>query len=72
MRTPSGSDGFDLVQFLFDAVDDVERVLAVAHHDDAADHFAFAVQFRDAAPEVAAEMHGADILHIDRRAVYRL
>jgi hypothetical protein len=27
----------------------VERVLAVAHHDDAADHLALAVEFRDAA-----------------------
>ena len=60
------------VEFLFDAVDDVERVLAVAHDDDAADDFAFAVQFRDAAPDVGAEMDRADILHVNRRAVLDL
>ena len=67
-----GQRGFDFLQLLLDAVDDVQRVLAVAHDDDAADRFALAVEFRDAAPQVRAEMHGADILHIDRRAVHDL
>ncbi len=60
---------FDFLDFLFDTIDDVERVLAVTHHHDAADGLAFAVQLRDAAPDVAAEMHGADVLHVNRRAV---
>src|SRR5436190_10781132 len=59
---------FDLVDFLFDAIDDVERVLAVTHHDNAANGFAFAVQFRDPAPDIAAEMHGAHVLHVNWRA----
>ena len=67
-----GQRGLDFLELLLDAVDDVERVFAVAHDDDAADDFAFAVQLRDAAPEVAAEMHGADVLDIDRRAVLDL
>ena len=31
----------------FDAVDDVQRILPIAHHDDAADRLAFAVPFGD-------------------------
>ena len=42
-----GQRGFDFLHLLFDSVDDVEGVLAVAHDDDAADDFPFAVQFRD-------------------------
>src|SRR6266576_4366903 len=60
--------GFDFFDFLFDTIDDVERVLAVTHHHDPANGLAFAVQFRDPAPDIAAEMHGADVLHINRRA----
>ena len=60
---------FDLLDFLFDTIDDVERVLAVTHHDDPANGLAFAVQFRDPAPDIAAEMHGADVLQVNRRAV---
>ena len=37
-------------------LDDLARVRAVAHDDDAADGFAFAVQFGDAAPHVGAEL----------------
>src|SRR4029077_8536692 len=59
---------FDLVDFLFNAIDDVERVLAVTHHDNTANGLAFAVQFRDPAPNIAAEMHGAHVLHVNRRA----
>src|SRR5207244_5259009 len=58
----------DLVDFLFDAINDVERVLAVTHHDDPANRLAFAVQFRDSAPDIAAKMHGAHVLHVNRCA----
>src|SRR5207248_686470 len=47
---------------------DVERILAVTHHNDPANGLALAVQFRDPAPDIAAEMHGADVLHVNRRA----
>src|SRR5205823_1851822 len=59
---------FDLIDFLFDTIDDVERVLAVTHHNDPTNGLAFAVQFRDSAPDIAAEMHGAHVLHVNWRA----
>src|SRR6266513_3922897 len=51
----------DPVDFLFDTIDNVERVLAIAHHHDATDGLAFAVQLRDASADVAAEMHVGDV-----------
>jgi len=33
----------DFLQFLLDAVDDPQRVFAIAHHDNAADYFAFSI-----------------------------
>src|SRR5438552_3032275 len=59
---------FDLVDFLFDTINDVERILAVTHHNDPANGLAFAIQFRDPAPDIAAEMHGAHVLHVNWRA----
>ena len=56
------------LQFLhlrLDPVDDVERVLAVAHHDDAAHVVAQPVEVGDAAPDLGAERHVADILQQD-------
>src|SRR5713101_8349945 len=52
---------FDLLNFLFYTVDDTQRVLAVTHHNDPANSLAFAVQFRDPAPDIAAEMHGGSV-----------
>ena len=66
---PFGQRRFDLLDFLFDAVNDIERVLAVAHHYDSADGFAASVQFGDTTPNVAAEMHSGDVLQINRRPV---
>src|ERR1043166_1207251 len=60
---------FDFFQLFFNAVDDGKRVFAVTHDDDSADSLAFAIEFRDAAPNVAPEMHRTDILHVNRRAV---
>src|SRR5207244_7312320 len=65
-----GQRRFDLLDFLFDTVDDIERVLAVTHDHDATDSFAASVQFSDAAPDIPAEMHRADVLQINRRAVF--
>src|SRR4029077_18208539 len=59
---------FDLIDFLFGAFCDVERVLAVPQQDKAANGLAFAAQFRDPAPDIAAEMHGANVLHVNSRA----
>src|SRR5438132_1876488 len=61
--------GFDLLDFPFYTVDNVERVFAVTHDNNAADGLAFAIQLRDAAPDVAAKMDAADVLHVNRRAV---
>src|SRR5205814_7073228 len=47
----------------------VERVLAVPHHNDAANGLTFAVQFRDPAPDIPAEMHGAHVLYVNWRAL---
>src|SRR6266571_4536067 len=63
---------FDLLDFLFYPVDHVEGVLAVAHDHDATDSFAASVQFSDTAPNVAAKMHGGDVLQINRRPVLDL
>src|SRR6266850_990960 len=46
---------FNLLDLLFDAVDDIERVLAVTHDDDPANSFALAVQLSDAAANVRAK-----------------
>ena len=76
IRTVVGADDLnagrkrrlDLFDFLLDAIDQIERVLAVAHDHDAADHFAFAVQLRDAAPHVRPQSHRSDVAHQNRRA----
>ena len=57
----------DLADFLLYAVDGRKRVLAVAHHDDAADHFA-AVHVERAAPEIAADLHGRDVFKVNGNA----
>ena len=51
-----------------DTFDHAERVLAEAHDDDAADHFAFAVQFGDAPSNVGADAHLGHVAHAHRRA----
>jgi hypothetical protein len=66
--TPSGSDGFSSAELGLDPADDVERVLALAHHDDAADHVALAVEIGDTAPHLRPERHLGDVLDLDRRA----
>src|SRR5439155_347893 len=57
------------LDFLFYGIDDVERVLAVTHHDDAANDFATPIEFRYTAPDITAEMDVCDIFQINRRAV---
>src|SRR5438132_6253546 len=57
------------LDFLFYGIDDVECVLAVTHHDDAANDFAAAVELSHPTPDVTAEMDVCDIFQINRRAV---
>ena len=47
--------GLHLLEARLDAVDDLARVLAVAHDDDAAHGIALAVEIRDAAPDLGSE-----------------
>ena len=62
--------GFDIRELLLDAVDDIQRVHAVAHHDDAANGFSLAVPFghslADVRPEgdcsQVADQHGRAVL----------
>src|SRR5665213_2713644 len=61
--------GFYLLEFLFDAINHRQRIFAVTHDHDAADHFTFAVQFSHSPPQVRAEVNRADILDIHRRAI---
>ena len=53
------------------ALDDVERVLALPHDDDAADGVADAVEVGDAAADVGADRHLRHVPHQDRRARLR-
>ena len=47
--------GLELLELVLDALDDVERVLALPHDDDAGHDVAGAVQVGDAAPQVRTE-----------------
>ena len=62
----------DLGQLLLDAVDDMQRVLAVALQGDAADHLALAVEFGDAAALVGAELHARHVAQQHRGAALHL
>ena len=53
----------DLGNFRFDPIDNVQRVLAVAHDDDAAHRFAFAVPIRNAFSQIGTQRHDAQIPH---------
>ena len=59
----------DLAQLLLDAVDDVQRIHALAHDDDAADGFAFAIPFRNPFADIRAEAHRSQIAQQHRRSI---
>ena len=61
---------FDIVDLMLNTIDHVERVLAVTHHYDSTDDFTVAIQVGYAASERAAEMNSADVLYINRCAVF--
>ena len=63
-----GQAALELGQAFLDPLDGGQRVAAEAHHDDAADRFALAVEFADAAPEVRAVAHFGDMAHQYRHA----
>jgi hypothetical protein len=53
-------------------VDDFQRVLAIARHGDARHHFAFAVEFGQAAPLVRRQFDAGDVADQHRRALVAL
>src|SRR4029453_17399819 len=65
---PGRQARFDLADAPLDPIDHVDRVLSLAHHDDPRHHFAGAVQIGDAAAQVRADRHVADVADVNRRA----
>jgi len=47
----------DLFKFFLYPIDDLESILSVAHHHNAADSFSFPIQLRDSPPKVRSEMN---------------
>ena len=58
----------DFLQLRFHPVNDVQRVFAEPHDDDAAHRLAFAVQLRDATTDVRAEPDLRHVAHANGRA----
>ena len=58
----------DLPKLRLDARNDVERILAVAHHDNAGDGFAVAVEVSRTSAQLGTEHDVADVFDADRRA----
>ena len=71
ISTPGGRLFLQVVELGLDALDEAERVLAVAHHDDGADRLAQAVELGGAAPRLGPEAHAPDVLHAHARALGR-
>ncbi len=77
VRAVVGHDDLDAVRQaalefgepLLDEIDGLRRVLAPAHHDDAADDFAFAIEFGDAAPHLRAESDLGNVRKDQRRSL---
>ncbi len=65
---PRRQAGLELLDLGLDRVDRLQRVLAGAHDDHAARHFALAVQLRDAAPHFGPHLHARDVAEPDRNA----
>ena len=65
-----GKRGFDFRELGLDAVDDSERVHAVAHDDDAADGFSITLPVGRALADVGAECDSGDVADRDRCAVF--
>ena len=54
-------------QLRFYAVDHLQCVLALTHDDDAGDHVAFPIPIGNAAPQVGAKHHAANVANPHRR-----
>src|SRR5438046_3080026 len=59
---PRRQGSFDLSQLLLDAINHVERVESIAHDDDAANGFAFAVPLSYPVADIGAEGNCSEIL----------
>ena len=57
----------DLPDLRLHPIDHIEGILAVAHDDDAGDHFALAVQVGRAAAQIGTDHHRPDVLDADGR-----
>ena len=64
----AGQRRLQLLEAGLDAPDHVERVLAVAHHDDAADGVAGAVEVGDPAPQLRADLDARHVAQQHRHA----
>src|SRR5205823_1675301 len=65
---PGREGSLHLVELSLYALDDLEGILSVPHHDDAANRLAVAVELDEPAPEVGTEMNATDVADQDRRA----
>ncbi len=63
-----GQSGLERLELRLHRLDRRQRVLALAHHDDAAHDLAFAVQLGDAAPHLGADLDARDVAQRDGRA----
>ena len=64
-----GKRGLDFRELLLDAVDDIQRVHAVAHHDNPAHGFSFALPFRHAFADIRPERDRSQVADQHRRAI---
>ena len=62
----------DVLEFLLDALDHLQGVLALAHDDDAGDGLTCPVPVRNPAADVGAESHFSHIGYADRNAARTL
>src|SRR5262245_12257383 len=67
-----GQRRLDFLKLPFYPINDGERVLAIAHYDNAANDLALAIKLRHSAPDVRTEMHSADVTDVNRRSVLDL
>src|SRR3954469_6381815 len=69
---PGGQRRFQLGESRLDPLDDVEGILAVAHHDYPPDDVPLAVEVGDSSTKLGAERDAGDVPHRHRRTAHRL
>src|ERR1700730_2823777 len=67
-----GQRGPQFFNLLLNAVDDLERILAVAHNDNPANYFTLTIEFGDTVSKVRSEVNFAHIFDVDGNAVLDL